>query len=167
MSDTKAAWDFFGIHHPPYEEVRGRRVVTEARYYLGHTYQHQGRSPGEGFDCIGLLLWVYLMVGWHPKNIESMNKAYRRIAIDDTLTRLLSQEAAPTSDPMPGDILVFQWKGRDLPQHVGMLTEVGPHPISCSMIHCCALPEYGNKVTEHVLGPEWAERLMGAYRVLA
>jgi cell wall-associated NlpC family hydrolase len=45
----------------PAEESRqfGQRVVAYARHFLGVPYSWGGSSPGSGFDCSGLVRFVY------------------------------------------------------------------------------------------------------------
>jgi len=37
----------------------GNRVVSYARHFLGTPYRYGGSSPGSGFDCSGLVRFVY------------------------------------------------------------------------------------------------------------
>jgi cell wall-associated NlpC family hydrolase len=41
----------------------GIRVVTYARHFLGTPYRYGGSSPGTGFDCSGLVRFVYRHFG--------------------------------------------------------------------------------------------------------
>ncbi len=49
------------MSHSPVEESRafGRRVVAYARHFLGVPYSWGGSSPSTGFDCSGLVRFVY------------------------------------------------------------------------------------------------------------
>jgi cell wall-associated NlpC family hydrolase len=50
---------------PPAEAQRafGRRVVAYARHFLGIPYSYGGTTPGTGFDCSGLVRFVYAHFG--------------------------------------------------------------------------------------------------------
>ena len=49
------------MFHAPDDGARtfGHRVVTYARHFLGVRYQWGGATPGTGFDCSGLVRFVY------------------------------------------------------------------------------------------------------------
>jgi cell wall-associated NlpC family hydrolase len=52
-------------HHSPADEARafGHSVVAYARHFLGIRYQWGGSSPRTGFDCSGLVRFVYAHFG--------------------------------------------------------------------------------------------------------
>ena len=43
----------------PLQETLGRRIVAYARHFLGVRYSWGGTSPRTGFDCSGLVRFVY------------------------------------------------------------------------------------------------------------
>jgi cell wall-associated NlpC family hydrolase len=49
------------VRHAPAHDGRafGRRVVAYARHFLGVPYSYGGTSPRSGFDCSGLVRFVY------------------------------------------------------------------------------------------------------------
>lgn len=47
------------FHHREAERMFGRRVVSYARHFLGIPYRWGGSSPRSGFDCSGLVRFVY------------------------------------------------------------------------------------------------------------
>ena len=57
-------------HQPPHRSAKkhhvrrsrhvlGHRIVSYARHFLGTRYSYGGTSPGTGFDCSGLVRYVY------------------------------------------------------------------------------------------------------------
>jgi hypothetical protein len=50
---------------------RALKAVAQARRYLGTPYQWGGSNPSTGFDCSGLVQWVYAKEGIHlPRTSE-------------------------------------------------------------------------------------------------
>lgn len=47
------------FHPREIERSFGRRVVAYARHFVGVPYRYGGSSPGSGFDCSGLVRFVY------------------------------------------------------------------------------------------------------------
>src|SRR5437016_2203607 len=47
------------VHRPDGAAVFGRRVVSYARHFLGIPYSYGGSTPRTGFDCSGLVRFVY------------------------------------------------------------------------------------------------------------
>jgi peptidoglycan DL-endopeptidase CwlO len=46
-------------HAPNAAQMFGHRVVSYARHFLGIPYRWGGASPSTGFDCSGLVRFVY------------------------------------------------------------------------------------------------------------
>jgi cell wall-associated NlpC family hydrolase len=84
----------------------GARAVAIAEQYLGVPYVWGGANPLFGFDCSGLVMYVYAQLGIGLTHFSG--------AQWNEGTRLLT-----TDELAPGD-LVFFYPGRLGPEHVGI-----------------------------------------------
>jgi cell wall-associated NlpC family hydrolase len=126
-------------------------VVAQARTCLGVRFRHQGRTPEQGLDCAGLLVYVMRTLGLTVH--DCLN--YSHYPDHQVLTELLHEHLIPVSlhEVQPGDVLRFV-AGRD-PVHLGLATDIG-------VIHAAA-PH--RKVVEHILAPSPSLRLVEAYKI--
>ena len=118
----------------------GTRVAAISEKMIGSPYSYGGDSP-EGFDCSGLVRYVYRQAG---------------IAVPHS-SRMLYQQSikVPINKLQPGDLLFFKIDYKTI-SHVGIFTE------GLSFIHA---PSNGKKVKISRLDSTyWAERLAGAGR---
>jgi len=114
-----------------------RDVVMNAIAQIGRPYRYGGASPDRGFDCSGLVEYVFGRVGLRvPRDTRS------QIAAAHSLTRRQLQ---------PGDLVFFRTGRGQL--HVGILVEQG------RMVHA---PSSGGAVEiVSVDSPYWARRFSG------
>jgi cell wall-associated NlpC family hydrolase len=120
---------------PPPEPTLAERAVRIARSQLGVPYVYGGASPG-GFDCSGLVMWVYGRLG---------------IALPHNAAALYSTgKAVSISHMEPGDLVFFHGLG-----HVGIYIGHG------LMIHA---PQTGERVEIEALA-ERSGAVEGARRV--
>jgi cell wall-associated NlpC family hydrolase len=104
----------------PAHSSRGGAAVAIAARYIGVPYRYGGSSPS-GFDCSGLVLYVYKQLGVHlPRTSMAQYGA----------TRQVSRSSARAGD------LVFFWNG-------GRVTHVGIYAGGGMMI---AAPHTGSRV---------------------
>jgi hypothetical protein len=89
----------------------GARAVAIAERYLGVPYVWGGASPFSGFDCSGLVMYVYAQLGIHLSHFSGAqwNEGTRILLVEDLA---------------PGD-LVFFHPGPSGPGHVGMYIGAG------------------------------------------
>lgn len=131
----------------------GVDIVEAARSMLGTPFAHQGRAPGVGLDCIGLIVCSARACGIPVRDRTD----YGRVPDGRTLVVELTAQMDPVEpeDALPGDILVFWVRPRSRhPQHVAIKTDAG-------MVHTY---ESAGRVCEHAITPKWARRLCGAFR---
>lgn len=77
-----------------------KRIVDLARSFIGGTYVYGGDSPSEGFDCSGLILYVY-------KEAADIT-LYHQSAVQATKGRAVS-----VSEMQPGDIIAYDGSPKD------------------------------------------------------
>lgn len=121
----------------------GREVVQSAYSQIGKRYVWGSESPGNGFDCSGLVWWAYRQ---HGINLPRISR--RQYQVGRTVRGSL----------VPGDLVFFRsslGKGR---YHVGLFAGEN------SFIHA---PQTGSRVRiDSIKASKWRRRFLGARRVL-
>ncbi|MDR1487234.1 MAG: C40 family peptidase [Deltaproteobacteria bacterium] len=118
-----ALWALFAINGcgaPKVPSGVGMDVAKTAHSYLGVPYVPGGRSP-KGFDCSGLVWYVYQQYG-----IKLPTSSSKQAGVGEKVDK---------DELVPGDLVFFQTKGRI--HHVGLYVGAG------KMIHA---PGRGKKV---------------------
>ncbi len=99
-------------------------ILNAARECIGTPFRHQGRNPGRGLDCVGLVRHPAIEVGFAPKGTDFA--AYGRFPQPITMMRILGQyfELIDPSIKQPGDIMWMSATSRSdqTPQHLGLWT---------------------------------------------
>jgi cell wall-associated NlpC family hydrolase len=106
----------------------GNRVVTYARHFLGIPYSWGGTSPRTGFDCSGLVRFVYGHFG-----IALPHSSWADLAHGRRVSRRSLR---------PGDLVFFYGAG-----HVGIYTGRGRFidaPHSGTHVRISTMQEYGS-----------------------
>lgn len=135
----------------PYLHPTRNDVVEVAREFVGTPFVHQGRRPGLGLDCVGLLLAVADRLGFAGVDFPS----YYRVP-DGTLEEKLGAslwraERECIHCHMPGDVLCFRIHKE--PQHVAIRTDHG-------IIHALADSKTLNETT---YDERWRRRLVSVW----
>jgi cell wall-associated NlpC family hydrolase len=126
----------FVLPTPPKPPTVAERVVELARKQLGVPYVWGGASPS-GFDCSGLVMWVYGKVG---------------VSLPHNAAALYSVGRPFKGEPKPGDLVFFSGLG-----HVGLYIGHG------LFIHA---PQSGRSVEIQSLSDR-ADSIVGMRRVAA
>lgn len=128
---------------PAAPDTLAESVVQTARSQIGTPYARAGFSPGSGFDCSGLVNWVYGRHGY---------------SLPRTTSGLLDAGVAvPVHELQPGDLVFFRI-GKSGSMHVGIATGQG------TFVHS---PKPGQRVREeNLFSPYWTQRKVGARRIL-
>jgi cell wall-associated NlpC family hydrolase len=120
------------------ERGLGSVIVADAESYLGTPYVWGGENPRLGFDCSGLVRWVYAEAGI----------SLPRVAQDQYDAGPLLPSGTPLE---PGDLVFFGTSPRGV-DHVGIVVQVG------EMVDA---PHTGAVVR---LEPIWSAGFVGATR---
>lgn len=87
-----------------------QKVINQARQFLGGKYSWGGSSPNSGFDCSGLIKYVFNSVGIDlPRTATQQGKIGWEINL---------QQA------QPGDIIWFGSKNSPSGQHIGLISRI-------------------------------------------
>ena len=84
---------------------KGQQIAQYALQFVGYNYSWGGKDPSTGFDCSGLVYYVYSQFGY----------TLNRVAQDQALNGV----AVNINDLQPGDILCF-YSGTSYIGHVGI-----------------------------------------------
>lgn len=130
------------------------QFIASARACIGTPFRHQGRLPGIGLDCAGLVIHAAQTIG-----IELVDyKGYPARPFDGMLKKMLDsqpnmQEIA-VEDILPGDILLM--RVNVAPQHLAILSH------NKNIIH-----SYQNigSVCEYALDSQYQSTIVSAYRL--
>jgi cell wall-associated NlpC family hydrolase len=132
---------------------RAQDIIDAARACVGTPFQHQGRQPGLGLDCAGLLVVALAAVGFAALDRTD----YGRRPFGGELEAMLEAQPllvrVPIPEMRPADILLMRIK-RD-PQHLALLA-------GDTIIHAW---EDCGKVAEHRLDTRWRQRIVRVYRI--
>lgn len=129
-------------------------MVRTARACLGTPFHHQGRQPGVGLDCAGLLVVICQSVGLEVLDLPAYGRyphggeLEAAVAAQPFLRKVVAGERAA------GDVLLMRFT--DAPQHLGLWT-------GDTLIHAY---ESVGRVVEHRLDGRWGRRVVGTYRVI-
>lgn len=123
------------------QETR-RAIVLDALGQIGRPYRYGGTTPS-GFDCSGLVQYVYLQSGIKiPRSAREQHQTGKAIALADAL---------------PGDLLFYRFSGSKV-DHVALYLGEG------KALHA---PANGRKViVAGVAEPVWTKRFVDAVRIL-
>lgn len=128
-------------------------IVARAREWIGTPFLHQGRKMGVGVDCAGIVVDI----AKHFKYAKTYNdkRNYPKQPTGSLMSETLNDhlERVSVAEAMPGDIIHFKFA--KVPQHVGILTDVG------TFIH--ADGNIGLVVETQIVG-HWAREARAAYR---
>lgn len=128
-------------------------LIAAARACEHTPFVHQGRQPGVGLDCAGLLKVALCAIGRAPLDRTD----YGRIPHGGELEAMLDAQPllvrVPINEMRAADILLMRFKAD--PQHLALLAGE-------TIIHAY---EDAGKVVEHRLDTRWRARIVRVYRL--
>lgn len=127
-------------------------IIIEARKHLGTRFHHQGRAPGAGLDCLGLIVVTGRALGLHVIDRTDYAASPDGLSLVKEISQSLDGPYALSTAKL-GSILLFEFV-KGLPQHVGIATDIG-------IIH--ALATEPRKVCETRLDEQWRERVVSVW----
>jgi cell wall-associated NlpC family hydrolase len=132
------------IYGTPAGSAQGEAALAAAKTQIGVRYVWGGETPGQGFDCSGLVQWAWAKAGFViPRTTESQWAALRHI---------------PLTSLQPGDLLFYyNLDGDHEVDHVVMYAGSGPWGTSTTI----AAAHTGTNVS---LAPIFTFGLVGAAR---
>ncbi|MEX6723402.1 NlpC/P60 family protein [Parapedomonas caeni] len=134
----------------------GDSVVALARACLGTPFRAQGRLPGVGLDCVGLVVHVARARGLRVDDRAD----YALTGDHDRLAGALSGAGlAPVAiaDITAGDVLLFRLAG--VQSHLGIASRTGDGAPALIHAHLGL-----RRVVEHRLDDDWRAALVAAWR---
>ena len=142
VSDSRQYSASFKGKDKSFSRKVGLKVVKHAKGVIGTPYEYGGKTPGDGFDCSGLVQYSYQQAGMRvPRTTMSLFKKTRRIK---------------KSVLIPGDLVFFKLTNK-LTSHVGIYAG------NERFIHA---PSSGKKVMiSKISDPFWSGKFVGGGRI--
>ena len=130
-------------------------VLRLARSWLDTPYRHQASIRHVGCDCLGLVrgIWRELYSANDPETLPNYTPDWAEEQGVETLQDAARRWLIETSEPQPGDALLFRLKPGVPCKHVGILSA------SDRLIHAY----WGHAVVESWLQPFWSRRVAHAF----
>ena len=130
-------------------------IITAARECVGTPFRHQGRLPGVGLDCAGLVIHAARKAGFPVIDYAG----YPDTPFGGTLRKMVEAQPLvveiPKTDILPGDLLLM--RVNTAPQHLAIVS------YDNRIIH--AFHNIG-KVTEHGIDELMRLKIVAAYRFI-
>lgn len=132
------------------------RFLQAARSYLGTPFHHQGRVPGVGLDCAGVVVCAAREAGMTIAD----QSGYAHQPFGGLFEQAVLAHADPVSRAqlLPGDLLMFAFGGD--PQHIAVVQSLAGQDIYILHAHSAA-----RKVVEQRLDGAWESNLRGCFRL--
>jgi cell wall-associated NlpC family hydrolase len=136
-------------------DEKARSIITAARDCVGTPFRHQGRLPGIGLDCAGLVIHAAKSVGLTVRDYTG----YPNRPFNGMLKRMLDDQICIReiylTDVLPGDVLLM--RVNQAPQHLAIVS------FGNYIIH--AYQNIG-KVAEHGIDEITRLKIVAAYRFI-
>jgi len=130
-------------------------IVAIARETMGTPFRHQGRLPGVGIDCAGVLVHVLKSLGLPHDDLAGYPRLPYRNMIRAVLDAQPCLERVRPREIEAGNVLLMTMHRFTEPMHVAIYT-------GSTIVHAYADMQ---RVVEHSLTPEWRARITNVYRI--
>lgn len=134
---------------PTEEELLGRAIADYALGFLGWNYKYGGKTPETGFDCSGLVYYIYEQHGYHLERVAAEQAKQGVEIAHDAL--------------MPGDILGFYTSGKYV-GHIGIYVGNGYYVHAMGSAYGVVLTSLDDKYSQR---DYTARRIIGCDELLA
>lgn len=128
-------------------------MIEAARSFVGTPFHHQGRLPGVGLDCVGVVVCARRIA----TGVDVDERGYGRQPNEIQLrTALLAAGIVeiPFSEAIPGDVIGIAFHRKQGIQHLALVTDRG-------MVHA----HVNRDVWEEPITDGWLERTRAAWRL--
>jgi len=127
-------------------------IIITVRKYLNTPFRHQGRDPGKGLDCVGILICASKELGITDFDYKN----YTMRPDTKVMMKYMSQFAdrIPIKEAKAGDI--YQLHFTDEPTHYAVITSDN------TILHAYLR---AGKCVEHSMNDHWKRRITYAWRL--
>lgn len=127
-------------------------IEAYARECLGTPWKHQGRLPGHGLDCVGLVRWPMVASGLWSGDYRRYYASPAPSMMEQIMNTYFDPVEGP---PQPGNILWMRGETGD-PYHLAILTSRG------TLIH--AVIDGPSRVVEHAFRFPFTSRVHKVFK---
>lgn len=137
-----------------------KRIVKEARSWIGTPYVHQAATLGAGTDCLGLVRGVWrAVIGAEPTEIPAYTYDWgeprgEELLLEASQLHMIAVEEC--SALQSGQVILFRMRDDATAKHLGILTQAGEAP---RFVHAYS----GRGVHENSLSAPWARRILARF----
>lgn len=132
--------------------MSAEQILSAARACLDTPFRHQGRIPGVGLDCAGLIVAVAQAIGADYQDQPGYGRSPSNGLLQQALNDQACLDRVALADRQPGDVLLMRFATE--PQHLAIFAG---ETIIHSYLHVM-------KVCEHRLSSVWLARIVAVYR---
>lgn len=125
------------------------------RRYVGTQFVHQGRKPGHGIDCVGLVVCGLTELGHYIRDFTAYGGDSDPVLLLSYVREFF--DAVPADQKQPDDVLMFWTVDQTKPQHVAVFS-------GTTIIHAFPGRARPGKVREETLLPSRMANLYGVFR---
>lgn len=133
--------------------MKRQDFVNEIRSYIDTPFKHQGRLPGVGIDCAGVVICASKKLG---QEFEDLTNYKLRPSQDDILKKIIKSGFydVELENIKIGDLLLMSYENNI--QHIAVVSNLNPTYI----IHAVT----NKKVIEHRLTDGWKDKIRRCFR---